>query len=228
MTADPNAWLVPAVLHQINKHWQPRPQVFVAGYSPIPKMPAWAEFFSLGKIEDYPASKWSDGFYQAVKLMPEHFILMLDDYLILRRVDTAAIEIIYRYITEQNNILRFDLCTDRLYSQDAIEAGALGRLDLIETLPGAQYQMSTQPSLFDRDKLLSVIVPNESPWQFEMLGSARANLSAWRVVGTRQAPIRVKIAVNKGKLDLDTPWQVPPAILSVEDRQELIEKGLTP
>lgn len=147
----------------------------------------------------------------------------------MRRVDTAAIEIIYRYITEDaTDIVRFDLTTDRLYAKDAIEAGAIGRLDLIETANGSDYQISTQPSIFDRDKLLKLIVPGESPWEFELNATRRAQGYPWRVVGTRQAPVRVKIAVNKGTFDLDTPWQVPPAILSLADRVELSKKGMIP
>ena len=229
LSADPHAWLIPAVCHQIQKHWQPLPEVIVAGYSPIRHLPHWAHFLRIGEFADYPVNRWSDGFALAVRSMPEHFILLLDDYLLLRRVDTAAIEIIYRYITEDApEIVRFDLCTDRLYAKDAIEAGALGRLDLIETKNGSEYQISTQPSIFDRDKLLKLIVPGETPWQFELNATARVQAYNWRVVGTRQAPVRVKIAVNKGNFDLDTPWQVPPAVLPLADREELSKKGMIP
>lgn len=226
LSADPHAWLIPAVCHQLNKHWQPRPPVIVAGFTPIPKLPMWAEWLKIGDFFDYPVTRWSDGLAVAAEQMPERFILLLDDYLILRRVDTVAIDIITDYMQGHNDILRFDLCTDRLYNKHAVEAGALGRLDLIETKPGADYQLSTQPSMFDRDKLLALIKPNESPWQFELNGSERANATGWRVVGTRQAPVRCKIAVNKGKFDLDTPWQVPPAVLSPEDRKDLEDKGM--
>ena len=132
-------------------------------------------------------------------------------------------------MTGRDDIFRFDLSTDRLYAPGAKHAGYIGRLDLLETAHDVPYQVSAQPGIFDREKLLEIMVKSESPWDFEIMGSYRMQeYPQWRVFGTRQAPVRCKIAVNKGKLDLETPWQYPAAILAPEDVSELKAKGLIP
>ena len=77
--------------------------------------------------------------------------------------------------------------------------------------------------MWNKAHLLSLIEPGESPWQTEIHATQRMNaLPNLRVLGTRQAPVRHLIAINKGELDLYGAWQFPKAMLSDADRTRLI------
>ncbi len=219
-----------ASLFLLRKYWiGAMPRVIIAGYSkPKWPIPEWAEFWSTGDFSDYPANKWSNGiikFLDHGTLDPRdsHLIILLEDYFVLRDIDTSGIAMLTQFMKNRSDALRFDLSTDRLYCTGNIESGCVGRFDLIETKPPSDYQCSLQPGIWDRAKLRQLLREDESPWQFELSGTNRANANQWTAFGTRQAPIRVKIAVNKGVLDLDTNWQYPHAIMNPADKQNASE-----
>ena len=233
LTSDHHAWIIPAMLAQMERHWRPLPErVIVAGFTPPPfLLPAWVEWYSIGEFANYPADKWSDGLRDFLKAHREltHFILLLEDYLCTRTVDVEAVEMLYQLAQNNPGVLRVDLCSDRAgNSAPKVEVGYLGRLDLIEIPPPAEYHVSTQPSIWNRDRLAEILKRNESAWQFELDGTNRANHLNQRVIGTRQAPMRIKIAINKGHFDLETPWQWPPTNLTAEDTADLRKRKLIP
>lgn len=227
IVSDKHLNVLRASLHLLRKYWIGlMPRVIIAGYShPKWELPDWAEFWSIGDFKDYPAERWSDGLIRFLDHGPlrpadSQLIVMLEDYFVLRDIDTNSIVLMSQYLRSRPDVLRMDLSTDRLYCQTVKEIGCFGRMDIVETPPPADYQCSLQPAIWDRQKLRALLRPNESPWEFELLGTARANNQFyWSAVGTRQAPIRVRIAVNKGVFDLDTNWQYPHAIMNEEDKR---------
>lgn len=223
-----------ASLHFLRKYWlgKTMPRVVIAGYTkPRWELPEFAEFWSIGDFSDYPAKRWSDGIIRFLDFGPlnadDQMIIMLEDYLVLRDIDTSGISLLSQYMRTKPDLLRLDLSTDRLYCKTAREIGCIGRFDLIETKAPADYQCSLQPAIWDRAKLRQLLLAGESPWEFELNGTYRANMNSWSAIGTRQAPIRVKIAVNKGILDLDTNWQYPHALMHQSDRRTAEEICLT-
>ena len=183
----------------------------IYGYSPQPfPLPRNFTYHSIGKFEDFPAQRWSDGLYHALSQSEESVVLLLlDDYWLVRDLDTRAIKLAAHYVNENKNILRFDLSSDRLYAEGIQDAGTLGHLDLIESNPSIPYNLSLQAGLWNRKHLKDLLVSNESAWQFEMRGTERtARYPHLRVLGTRQVPMKYLIAVQNARLALD--GDVPP------------------
>lgn len=194
------AWL-------FNKYWSAAQPVLVGGFTPPDwPLPANFTFLSLGAFADYPVGKWSDALIKLLSSIDdEAIVLMLEDYWLIRPVDQAAVDIGAGYARQFTNLLRFDLTADRLFSygprypNDVPDYGFAGHLDLVNPEPGP-YRLSMMTAIWRRDNLLSLLVPNESPWDVEIVGTTRANeRTDLLVLGTRQCPVRHILGLRGGE-----------------------------
>ena len=199
MTCDKSDYLIPGYAHLLRKYWQPTPEVLVCGFRTPPDLCGF-DFFSIGDFADYPIDKWSDAFLKVLDRIPDEvFIFMLEDYWLYRHVDAQAIKMLYDYMHQFTNVLKIDICSDRLgaqggqpFVQDANTYAHLNRLDLIQSLPGWDYHMSLWAGMFRRDLLKRLIIPGETAQQIEMSGTTRLSTKHgdMLVLGTRQVPLR--------------------------------------
>lgn len=172
-----------------------------------------SHFYSIGNYSDYPANKWSDALIKVLdNVADEVFILMLDDYWLSRPVDIMAIQMIYDYMRQFKNVLKFDLTDERLYSDTPPGDGynrfywgyntynTLGYLDLIKSNPNGLYHLSLWGGMWRRDLLKQLLVPGERAQEIEMYGGNRLlKHSEWLVLGTRQAPMRHANVIQRGE-----------------------------
>ena len=150
---------------------------YVAGFSP-PKfeIPADWQFVSLGAFEDYPINKWSNAVRNLIGnagFVEERFILMLEDYFILRKVDELGIRQLGAYMAQHSDIAKIDLTTDRLYSGDMRDYQAYEQFDMIISDPNSAYNTSLLAAIWDKQSFLDMLIDDETPWQFELEGSTR-------------------------------------------------------
>jgi len=173
-----------AYLFQI--YWSSMQPVVVLGYTrPDFELPPNFEFYSCG--EDGGQEHWTDGVIRGLKEKGDDvFVLLLDDYWLSRRADNVGVNTLSDYVYNNPDILRMDLTTDRLYNGRMFELGPYGHYDLLETPPGAEYQMSLQAGIWRRKLLLDLLQPGMSPWKVELQTSPPEN---YRVLGTRQNPV---------------------------------------
>lgn len=196
----------------------------ICGYTApsFPLTPGF-KFYSIGKFEDYPIDKWSDGLLKVLdNVADDVFMLMLEDYWITRKVNTQAIEILCDYMRQFTYTVKIDLCGDRLYAHGADTSyGSVSYLDLVKSMPGSPYHMSLMAGLWNRDLMKQVIIPDETPWQIELAGTMRLSHLEALVLGTRQWPLRHTLAFRggkKGKVKLDE--------ISQTDIKDMKEMGL--
>lgn len=212
----PFAWL-------FNSYWGLEQPVLIGGFTPPDfELPPNFSFHSIGRMEDYPVEKWSDGVIAFLKAIPDEvFILTLEDMWLTRHVDVEAVRILYRYMHQFKNVLRIDLTADRLYAMNMVDYAPCSRLDLILSDRTSQYQMSMMPGLWRKELLLRHLVPNESPWQVELEGTPRvAGDESIIVLGSRQWPLRNLLAFRHGDTE-----QLNLEGLRESDVQKLREMG---
>lgn len=211
--------------HQLNKHWSPKPEVIVGGFTPPDfDLPANFQFHSIGPFSDYPIERWSNALFRFVSAMPHQvFCLMLEDYWITGDVDSGGIDMLRDYMMQFHYVARMDLTADRDKSGMATEYGTCGYMELVFSNPDSPYHMSLMTALWRKEHLLRLLVPNESPWDLELKGTPR--LASLRdevvVLGTKNHPLRHTLAFRGGhenKLLLDE--------LTPEDVEELRSLGL--
>jgi len=220
MTSKGKHNIVKGFCHQWQKYYQDFSEVIVCGFeddshrhmAAINDFSFNKAYYTIGKFADYPVRKWSDALIKILDEVAEDvFILMLDDYWLYRPTDTRAIGMIRDYMHQFQNVLKFDLGYERLYSdtppngQNRFYWGhntydTLGYLDLIQSNPNGQYHMSLWGGMWRRDLLKQVLIPNERAQEIEMHGGNRLlNHPEWLVLGTRQGPmVHANVIQNNG------------------------------
>lgn len=133
-----------------NRYWSPAQAVDVIGFAKPPfELPSNFSFHSLGDMANYPVGKWSNALmdYLEIRTDVSHFVLLLEDYWISRPVNLSAIRMLYDYALQFRNVLKIDLCADRLYAAGMIDYDNCGYLDLVLSDWQSQYQMSLMPGI---------------------------------------------------------------------------------
>lgn len=203
-TCDKNQHILPAFFHQFNKYWGGEQAITVLGYTkPDFYLPDNVTFYSVGRQEEYPFNKWSNALIKFLQDHPDwdRFILLLEDYFLVRQVNVPLVEMLYAYMGEHRNVLKMDLCAERLYSGGMRDYAYHGPIDLVKSDYTSQYHFSWWPGIWNRDPLLRVMIPDESPHDMELIGTSR--LAAYKdeilVLGTRQYPLRNNTVFKYGK-----------------------------
>jgi len=223
-TCDTHYWALKPFAYLFNRYWGRHQKVVVLGFSPLGfDLPSNFEFYSLGEFGEYPSSEWSTPLIPFFKrYIQDKFIWMFEDYWLRRIVNVelvANLEYLDSLLVGQK-ILRTDLTADRLYAGGMRDYCSYDSTDLIITDHEVPYQMSLQAGIWDRRLLLELMIPHESPWDFEINGSTRLrDFPDFKVLGTRQWPVRYTIGVwnNKEGVDLEG--------IPLEDVEEIRSRG---
>ena len=183
-------WILRAFAYLFNIYWSEQQPVLIAGYGALDiELPPNFSFHSIAK-DPYPKENWTDGLIELLKSIPdEYVIIMLEDYMLTRGVDHAAIRSLELYMHLHPDVLRMDLTADRLYAGGMKEVDHFGSLDIVETWLPTEYQMSLQAGIWNKELLLKVLKPGTSPWDVELFTSYQVP-PEMRVLGTRQWPCR--------------------------------------
>lgn len=229
LVTDKYLWCLRPFMHLWNKYCGI--PATIAGFTP-PNFPLedGFTFHSIGAMEDYPVNKWSDAVLKVLHETPdEQVLLMLEDAWVTRPVNVGLVAKLSDYMADHPEVLRVDLTTDRLGNSAMRDYASLQWIDLIVTPPPSEYLLSCMAGIWNKAQLLKYLIPGETPWQFEIDGSRRANDDHALVLGTRQLPMRHLFAMRaNGKMDLKMTWGVPAHPLNDEDINYLIEQGWLP
>lgn len=232
MTSDHKEKIVTGFFHQWHKYFKSTwdTDIILCGFSPIPNY----NVFKIGDFADYPANRWSDALIKVLDIIADEvFLLLLDDYWLTRPVDTNALKMMYDYMYQFQNVIKFDVTDERLY----VDSGShylygyntydtLGYLDLIKSSHHSPYHMSLWGGLWRRDLLKRILVPNETAQQIELNGTSRLAQygDEFLVLGTRQTPLRHANVIQGGVWNNSTTVGVP--ALKDSDREALKELGV--
>lgn len=199
---DKYLWCLPPFAYLFNKYWGEDQDVVVAGYNyPGFSLPHNFTYFSISN-HNYPKERWVEGMMEFLKVFRNdnsHFVLMLEDYWLTRTVDRDGILTLQEYAREYPDILRVDLTSDRLYAGGSKDMDYCGHFDIVYA-KGSQYEMSLQAGIWNTEAFIDILgqLPPDkhSAWSVELEGTTIVNNSSYRVVGTRQIPVRYLNAYN--------------------------------
>ncbi len=230
ITSDKTSWALRPQAYLIQRYWPAHPAIIVGGYTPPSfALPDGFSFHVIGAFKDYPVEKWTDGLIRFLWSIDDDLVLLLmDDYWLFRDVDHGAIGDIAQYMASHRDVARFCLCTDRLGAKGITDYARLGHLDVIKDDPNSYAHFSFQASMWRKDSLLLCLQPGETPWDAETRGDARLRDLGALVLGTRQAPMRYTIAVQKGKFTPDGGYQTPTAAMNQDDLTYILDQGWIP
>lgn len=200
MTSDKQKHMLPGFFYLWQKYYNADVIGIVAGFTRPDSLPTNWRFISQGNQPDYPPKRWSERLMNICdEVADDVFMLLLEDYWLIRPVDTFAIRMMYDYLHQFRNVLKFDLATDRLYAGGGGQYlhgnhtyDTLGYLDLIKSDYNSPYHLSLWGGLWRRDLLRRLLIPGESAQDIEIAGTSRLQALGDEVLvlGTRQAPLR--------------------------------------
>ena len=209
MTSDQQKHMLPGFFYLWEKYYPARVVGVVIGMEKPESLPEGWRFVSQGNQVDYPQSRWSERLKRVCdEIADDVFMLLLEDYYLLRQADPVGIRMLYDYMYQFHNVLKCDLATDRLYSDGGGKYlwglntyDTCGYLDLIKSDYNTDYHFSLWGGLWRRDLLKKLLIPGESAQEIEMEGTKR--LRAYQdeilVLGTRQAPLKHVNAIQGKK-----------------------------
>jgi len=96
-------------------------------------------------------------------------LVMLEDYLLYDRVETARIDDLLTYLRDHDGACM------RLFPCPGPDEACTDHPGIGLLLPGAPFRLSLQAALWDTRVLRGLLVPGEAPWQFESNGSGRSS-----------------------------------------------------
>ena len=211
-------------IYQFQKYWGRDQEVLILGFTPPNyDLPENFSFLSLGRGEEYPPQRWTDALIKALsQVEDEVFVLMLEDYILTRPVNLAALLILHDYMMQFKDVIKIDLGEDRLYAGGSdLTYNNVGFIDLIKSMPGSPYHMSLWPGMWNRMNMMMILEPGESAQDLEIRGTTRlSHMQELRVLGTRQAPVRIANVVRSNPQDINLNS------LSETDQYDLRAKGV--
>src|SRR5208283_4870127 len=115
---------------------------------------------------------WSSNLKRCLEQFPsKYFILLQEDFLFTKPVDTPRIRELVDYFHE-----RGAACL-RLFPSPLPEKTMRDNPGVGEILRGAAYRVSLQAAIWEKAALHELLVEGESPWDLENFGSKRSDLS---------------------------------------------------
>lgn len=231
LTSDNYSQSVLPFSYLFNKYFSPELEVIVAGYDRFPEgLPSNFRLHSIGSQVDYPVGKWSNGLIKLLHdFTDEVFLLLLEDYWLVRTVHFREVLMLYDYMLQFKYVLKMDMITDRRFAGGVQPYGHCGHIPLVKSDYNSAYHLSLMGGFWNRELLLKVLIPDESPWDVELEGTSRLAQfgDSMLVLGTetwdsnpRTCPIKHTLAYRGGdssKLLLDE--------IAQEDVEALRELG---
>lgn len=99
-------------------------------------------------------------------------VILLEDYFLDRPANVRQIAELYRYMLENEGVVKIDLTDDRMKYQHTTWEPVAG-YPMVRSTDNAQFQTSLQAAIWRKDFLERCIDPDENPWQFEKEGTRR-------------------------------------------------------
>lgn len=118
-----------------------------------------------------PKLAWGKRLKESLKKIDTEYVLfMLDDFFITEKVDQKEIDQIIKWMDDDQNIAVFSFYRT---NTNNIKSNKYPKYELRPQK--CEYKLNCQAAIWRREKLISYIRDHESAWDFELLGSIRAN-----------------------------------------------------
>ena len=190
--------------HYLFQQFWPDAQVVVLGYKkPTFEFSENWSFISMGS--DPGVQQWSNGIIDYFNSIDDtHIIFGVEDHPPIKPVRTNIIDKLLHLMDDPKvgKITLTEDLTNRAYEFHSINEGT----QIIKTAQNADYRLSTQYAIWQKDYFLKYLRRNIDPWDFEVNGSVRAKNDGYDIVGTcgqigQDYAIHSCEAIRKGKYD---------------------------
>lgn len=139
-------------------------------------------------------SSWADNLKLMLDQVKEEYVLMLlEDFFLEKKVEGKYIEELFEYV-KHNNVDCLRLAPTPPPSKTIDKKLGVGKIEY-----NAPYCISTQPAIWNKDKLESLLHEGYTAWDFEKRNSVDAANSGLKLCGTKKFYIKRHNGVERGK-----------------------------
>jgi hypothetical protein len=133
---------------------------------------------------------WSDGLSKALHQISERkLFIIVEDFFVSAPIDSGLMERVINFsIAEDTQLIHYETLPGSVDS---------GFTEYAKCEPGMPY-LTGVCGIWDREYLKSLLINGESPWQFEVYGSYRAQFSADRIYCSKTPLFEFKNMIQKG------------------------------
>lgn len=207
-TCDKYRHLIPGFCIQWRKYWNI--PVDILGFS-RPDMPD-DDAFAFHQLEPVETRSWTANLRDWIsKHAGPRFVFVLDDYWLTEGVDREGIDLMEREVVK--GAVKGDLSGNTVYFQHRSLPNGL-----VEATQHAQYRTSTQPAIWRKEFMLSLLQGDRNPWEFELQNNAAVRQG--RIVGPREELVTFANIYYKGAV---APYMLDK--ITGTDMKELREAG---
>jgi len=164
LSCDKYSSLWPIFFERFNKYWTHNPsRIYLVTNHLEPKLPNVTNL-AVGDDVD-----WSTNLLNALsRIDTEYVYILLEDIYINKPVDLAYLEDVFKCIQE---------LSPNYVNTKALPApqGRKFSSRIREVVKGSHYRASLCNVFWKKEALLKLIIPGETPWEFERRGSERSN-----------------------------------------------------
>ena len=158
LSCDKNDDLFEPFYHCIEKYYKNHPEIIY-----ITETIQNPYYKTINK--NYPLEQWTKRIREALKeIDDDQILLIMDDCFIRKQVDIDRIN----YLSTQlkGNIAMFEF--EKTYDINDIETDVIG---MKKRQHGADYEVSLNCGLWDKNKLIKILSGDYTPWQIEINGN---------------------------------------------------------
>lgn len=182
ITCDKTKHVLKAAIPLMEKYWNVEKQVKILGFNGNGiDLPKNYEFVSMKPVQA-TIDDWAKDIYSVIQNDPnEYLIFILDDVLVLDYINEDMFNLLMDRCKTDTNIVRCALCIDLQFLPCFVTEN-FGDYCIVEQSQHSDYRITTQPSIWRKNYLLSILVKSTNPWQFE---TAHPSRDGKRILGTR-------------------------------------------
>lgn len=150
--------------------------------------------FETLKCGNVPYTKCLENTLESID--SKYILWLQDDYFLVKKLNSKIIYDSYNLISKESNIIRVGIHLDsKYYSTTKHNNTPFNKFS-----KNSMYSISMQSSIWDREKLLKFLKesPNESPWEFELNGTKRLNMTDYDVFFHKLQDSWYEEAMKKG------------------------------
>lgn len=183
--------ILPVSIYLLNKNW-PNQEIELVGYTkPNYELPSNFTFHSLGEQIGGPEN-FSTDLRPYFEKQDPYFIWLFEDTFI-KKINSIRFNILESLLWLGDRIGRINLSNETIKQNHTFYLNVDGE-DMYENTQTANYRLSTQPSIWNRDFLLQYLIPGLTPWKFETQSSIN---DGWKILGLKNPAVYHNEGVRK-------------------------------
>lgn len=130
---------------------------------------------------------WSNDTISILQQIPEKYVIViLEDYFVYAKPDQHLLDRSIAMMEENKAVFMRIACFPSDHFEDYAYDSIPGKEPFVSTRKDARYRVNLQTGIWNREDLIRLIIPGESPWKFELDASERSRNSERAFLGIRE------------------------------------------